>query len=514
MKRIKLVAAIGTVLLILCVAAFGLHYYLLHRAYEARLAEMRETYRTRIHALISSPASPDWSHDCHAFLQASVINELLRSITGIPLKISKTGTLQFQELEFTTTEGTPFVRVEGTLHTDSADRAGIAVKGIATLSPPATRGQAFVTRIQLVALEPTFSFGALRLVLRGFFGDLAKAIGQDYLDRLPEIELPISKDFQIAVTGTQREMSFKTRPPNDDRVTGTLMTPSFTLSSALNIKDAFFLADGLHLFIVVAGRASMPSSDPTWAALSEDKRLSSMSDPSVSYFVRINRSAITFLLSQVTSLPAPQRTVSFVSTGLVGNLYYWSTEDRDPIFHRLLWRREKKVYLEHPDALRASVEVSGVEVAPHPTGLASLTLTALLRGHVQLHWHFDPGPSGGPGGNVGVNLPENRLQLTGHVSIEAASAPQVKVYLDAPDSSSVRVEVGLGQFGNIPFDQRFSLPTGELFSAPLPTGLRQTVDLDVGGSKVSKRIGVSDFSVKSQPDTIQIGGKISLESTK
>ena len=515
MKSFKLIAIMAVALILLCIGVPGIHYFVLHRAYETRVARMHTTYASRIRSLLGSPASPDRLHDCHAFIHASVINDLLRAVIGIPLPISKRGTLEFQSLEFTTTAGTPYLHVEGLLRTDSSDQSGIAVKGIATLSPPKIRGQAFVTRVQLVALEPTVSFRGLRLVLRGFVGDLAKTIGQDYLDRMPEIELPISKDFQISVTGARNDMSFKTRPPNDDHIMGVLTTPTFTLSSGLNVREAFFLADGLYLFLSLAGRGVSPATpDPAWAALPVGDRMAKLTDPSVTYFVRINRTAINHLLGQVANLPPPQRTVSFVSTGLVGNLYYWSTEDRVPIFNTLLWRREKKVYLEHQDSLKAAVEVTGLQVAPHPAGLASLKLDATLRGHIQLHWHFDPGPSGGFGGNVGVTIPDNRMQLTGHVAIEAASVPTIKVYLDAPDSSSVRVEVGLGPLGTIPFDQRFSLPTGELFSAPLPTGVRQTVELDIAGSKVSKRISVSDFTVESHPDTMQVGGKVVLESAK
>lgn len=146
--------------------------------------------------------------------------------------------------------------------------------------------------------------------------------------------------------------------------------------------------------------------------MTTEERLKALAEPDVDYFTRVNHDALNYMIMKITSLPKNLRTVSFVSTGLNGNLYYWDKEHRGP-FKVFLYREEKKVYLEHPDAAKASIEVVSFKLANKPGALVGLTLEAALEGHVQLHWHYDPGPSGGVGGNVGVGIPRKLFQIEG-----------------------------------------------------------------------------------------------------
>ena len=506
MKVFKYLALIVLGVMILAAGSLAVHYYLLHKVYNSRLAEIRKDYRTRRSELLNGLVSLDRLSDCHAFVNASVIDDLLRALSGITVPVSGRASFNIKSLKFTTTDGAPYVTTEGVFYPDaSSERAGIAVEGIVTLSPPSVRGSTFTTRVHLVAIKPVFVLGDLQLALHGFAGDLVNAYGQERIEQLSEIELPIGQNFEINVPAVRKKLSFKTRPPEGDHLDGVLQSPAFKLSSGLTVKDTFFMEDGLHLFLTLNDHVTAPAvADPAWGTLSEAERWQRLSDPTLSYFVRINREGINLLLKQFAALPPAQRTVSFVSTGLSGNFYY---DGHDTFFGR----KEEKVYLEHPDAAQANVEATAMQLDPHPTGLTAFKLAVAIRGHVQFHWHFDPGPGGGFGGNVGAGIEEKTAELSGHLEVANNNPPLIEGFLDGPASSAVRVVVGLGHLGNKTFDQSVPLPVGEFFRVPLPSGIRQNVSIDVAGKTISRRINLSAINLKPQPDTIQVGGQIAFE---
>lgn len=501
-------------LLIIIVAAlavaglFAYHYWELNKAYARRLADYRSAYAEQIKQLVAGSSSPEAVVDIHAFLAGETLNDILKVMTKQRIPLSEKIALELETLNFAIDNGTPLLALHGQLHFSDTPNS-VQVRGVATFAPLAPGDGGFTTRLHIVALEPTLKTSYTQLALKGMFGDLVKTIGQEQLDKLPLITLPIRHEIAVPVKGSQTPISFKTRPPSNDTLSGTLTVRSFDMKSALRFKQAIFLPDGLHVFLQNDADLPAPPADPAWVALSEADRLKTLSAPATSYFARIRLETINRLIEKVTSLPKETRTVSFVSTGLSGHLYYWDKVHRGP-FRTFLYREEKKAYLEHPDSARGNVELIGLALEARPDALAGLKLKAALDGKVQVHWHYDPGPSGGVGGNVGVTIQRKEYNLTGSLRITPGPKPMLEAKLEGPDSIKIDVSVGLGRLGSVGLDQTVALPKAPLFSAEMPTGLQETVKVKVGDIEIRRLVKASDLQVSQAKGQLVVAGKIAI----
>jgi hypothetical protein len=506
MNKIKIAILISLAFALLIGGGFGVHYYLLDRAYSSRLAEYQRTYFKDLEDLIDSPCSPDASHDIHAFLSTSTFNEVLATLVGKPIAMDKRTTLTLSTLKLEVMGGTPMLAVKGAL-AFGGGKPSVEVEGVATIAPLVARGDSFFTRLHIVSLKPTFASGKLRLAVRGFFGDLVKAIGQEQLDKLPEIQLPLSSEFKIPIAGSQKNISIPTRPPEADKLNGILRIPDFRLSAALVIDKAFFLSDGLHVLLAIDGHKISDCADPDWKALDSKARLLRIGDDSHSYFARVNHQAVNALALRLLNLPSDSRSVTFQSTGLDGHFYYWDRVQRGPLGVGVLYREEKKVYLDRANGATARAEVKGLRIAPITGALTSVVLQVGLSGHVQLHWHYDPGPTGGVGGNIGISLPAQDIDISGSIRIAGS---EIEGYLNQPQPIRIQLQAGLGSLGQMGFSVNVPLPKDRLFSATIPTGLKEQISFKVGEAEIRRRIILSNLEVRPTPYGIVASGMLAL----
>ena len=509
-KLIKPLLILGFVALV-AVAAFAYHYLSLNKAYEKRLSDYRTAYAQQITDLVFRSVSPESTADIHAFLSGETLDQMLKVLVGPRLPLSHKLALEIVALDLRVEEGAPIFSFTGRLHFQDSSSTSVEVRGAATFAPLVVEAGVFTTRLHIVALEPTLESSHTKLMLKGMIGDLVKAIGQKQLDKLPSITLPIRQEIIIPVKGAGQPISFKTRPPHSDTLHGILTVPSFELKTGLKINTAVFLADGFHLFLQEVAELPPPAEDPTWNAMGMEDRLKTLSSPDVSYFARIRLSAINGLISKVTGLPKKNRTVSFVSTGLEGHFYYWDRVQRGPFGIGVAYREEKKVYLEHADSAKAEVEVMEFKLEPRADALGGLRLKAALNGNVQLHWHYDPGPTGGVGGSVGVTIPRKEYELSASVRFVGAPTNVVEARLDGPDSIKIDVSVGLGDLGSVGLDQTVPLPKAVLFSAPMPTGLQETVRFNFGETVIQRKVTASNMAISATQDYLAVSGQLMFE---
>lgn len=504
------------VIILLVISGFSLHFHLLGKAFDARLANFKKEHQDGISQLVEQGVSPEKNSDIHAFVSTSTLNEILKVLVGQKYPISKTSSIEFSKIELSSDSGTPLIKLDGTIKLGNVENSSsVSVQGIATISPLSARNGNFYTRLQLVALQPTITTSGFKLAINGFFGDLLKSIGQEYLDKMPEFAIPVQQGFRIPVSGSDTPIRIPTRPPNSDVLSGVLHVKGFELSSALEVTRAHFLHDGLHLFLGIEGREKHTQEvDDSWSQLSVEKRMETLSEPNVDYFMRVNHEALNHMILKILSLSKETRTVSFVSNGLNGNFYYWENVHREPIFKTFLFREERKVYLENADSAKASVEVVNFKLENKPEALVGLSLEAALEGRVQLHWHYDPGPTGGVGGSVGVSIPRKAFKIDGGIRMIPSPTPKLEAFLDAPETITINVEVGLEKIGNIPFSQQVSLPKTTLFSTPIPSGIKEQIDFNVGSSQISRKIEIFNLLAKPTYYGLSISGNLKIESSQ
>jgi hypothetical protein len=245
-KALKLGLQGIAALLVIAAIALGVHYYLLDRFYQERLKAYEKTYAEQLPHLVAGPVSPEDQADVHAFFSYAFLNDALNTLVGPEWQLSPSMTIAVSRLHFTDGHGTPLLDLMARLHFGKG--SSIDIKGVATLAPLAARDGQFITRLQIVALEPTVISQGYKLALHGLFGDLTRAVSQQYLDKLPEIKLPISQNFKVPVAGATTPLTFPTGEPGAS-ISGNLITPGFTLADGLVIQHAVLLQDGLHLFL-------------------------------------------------------------------------------------------------------------------------------------------------------------------------------------------------------------------------------------------------------------------------
>jgi hypothetical protein len=506
-----LLACIG--ILALGALAIALHYYVLAGSYRARVNAYKRAYAKELTGLVEGSASPDATSDIHAYISSRVLNDALKTFVGVPFAVSRRANLTLSDIAFTSEGGTPLLKIRARLFFKPGDRNSIDVDGTATISPLSAHDGSFYTHLQIVSLRPTFMTAGLRLALHGFFGDLASAIAQEQLDAMPGLELPIAQTLTFPVKGSKEPLHIKTRPPNSDTLHGVLTSNDFQLQCVLTLKQALFLKDGLHVFLSLDDRKSPRLEDPDWQRLSNEQRLATLMG-TTSYFARINRDAINYLVTSILTLPAKANVVTFNSTGLDGNLYYWDNVHRGP-FHTFLWREEFKVYLDRPDAVTSTVAVKSLTTNPKDGALIGIDLTAGVTGHLQLAWHYNNSPVGGGVGSphnrgVGFSLSPQTEVIKASLHVVDGAPAQLQGTLDGPQSIQIQLLAGLGGF-NVPFNVNVPLPIDKaLFSLPIPTGLKEEISFKVNDTGIRRVVESRDLRLETTTYGILINGQIFL----
>lgn len=510
-KILKHITLAAITLALLGAVLFLCSYWQLNKSYEDRFNSYKTEYLNRLNILVDGKHSPEKASDIHAFLSLNSINEILSLIKGQTHLLSNEASLNISDLGLTSQSGVPLVQLTGTLKIKKFIPINVEIEGVATLSPLEARHKTFVTRLHIVALKPKLSSAGLKLALNGFVGDLIKSIGQQQIDKLPLISFPLATEVNIPVSGSTTDIKFNVRPRTKDTLSGKIRLEGFNLTSSLAIKDAIFLQDGIHLFLNEGLTNEQVPDDPKWLSLSREQRLETLSEKNVSYFARVRFESVNNLLSKITSLPASKRTANFTSTGLSGYLYKWDHRVRRFGVH--LYTVEKKAYLEHKDSAKASVQIVSLKMFPKADALFGLNLRSVLSGKVQIHWHYDPGPGGGFGGNVGVEVPRKEVALLGSVHLVSNPTPILQARLDGPPNVSIGISVGLGKLGKYNFDQKVSLPQTVLFSAPVPTTIQEDVNITVNNNIIRRKVRLSELSAKQSSDLLVVSGNLTLVNT-
>ena len=457
---------------------------------------------------MADPLSPEDRADVHAFLSYAVVDDALDTLVGPEWQLSPSVTLKLTHLHFSNDHGTPLLDLVGRLGVGKA--SSIDIQGVATLSPLAARDGQFVTHLQIVALKPTVITGAFQLALHGLFGDLTRALTQQYLDKQPEIKLPVSQEFKVQVAGATTPLTFPT-PEKDSSITGNLITPGFTLADGLAVQHAVLLEDGLHLFLSLESfaHAAAPA-DAEWAKLSNTDRLAALQNNKVSYSARINRAALNHLLQTISNLPPKARTALFYSTTAKGDLWSFYHANRGPAGIGVISATKANAQLDHPDSLKVEVQLSDLSLQPSPGAITGIKVKVSFNAQAQLKvWSNGGLPfGGGIGTSIGTDadgavMAEGRLLATG-----SGDRPMLTSLLTSPDKANLTVELHLGQLGNKKINLSVGLPHTPLFSTPIPTGLENKMEVKVAGTKISRVVRLTDTHVDSSDRAIRISGNI------
>lgn len=507
-KKIRLLFLAMALPVVGVLGFWGWRIHTLNQDHQRRLHEAKSAYQTQINDLMAQPASPDSAADIHAFVAFETLRDLAKPLVGHPLKLGTAAVFNVNSVGLRAVEGMPLIELEGALTLAAAPGSNIGIRGAATISPPVIKEGKFSSRLRLVSIEPLYDISSAWLVLPQAFGEMAKVISQQQLDKMPDIALPIQKDFTIPVQGSTKPIEFKTRPPYADHIKGNLTIPGFELSASLSLQRAIFLDDGLHLFLTLDSGVAAPLGADTWATESAAERIASLKEPSASYFFRVNLRAFNSLLAKVAAFPTESRTVKFKSTERHGNFIHETGSTR-------FGASEKRVFLHHPDSLSASAALDSLVFAPKDQCLAQVQMETTVKGRIQFGGHYDPGLGGGSGFNVGGLINDQRYTLKGDIRLaetQVGGIPQIVGVLTGPPSIGVSLQVLLRGLGSHTFSQQVPLPEGAiLFTTPLLTGLHTQVSVKLADDVVvTQQVSVSDFVVKQGPQGLHLSSKLNI----
>lgn len=191
--------------------------------------------------------------DLYLFLNAGVFNSLLQGIDDHRFSIDQGRPIDIHvsqvRLEFR--PGYPTVVITA----DATDRktglvAELTLASAVLIEPHPTDPKKLVMRFVVSDVVPNLKWGPFELNKWLFARRLMQLKGLEFSQRLPTVDVPITRDFQIGGPAGQQVVNV---PAGRGSMDVQVNWPSTLSSGTIAIKHVLFLRNGLHLFANVEG---------------------------------------------------------------------------------------------------------------------------------------------------------------------------------------------------------------------------------------------------------------------
>jgi hypothetical protein len=202
--------------------------------------------------------------------------------------------------------------------------------------------------------------------------------------------------------------------------------------------------------------------------------------------------------------------VLFHSTGEEGELWsYYHPIKAGPV---ILSVEKANAHLDHSDSLQVTVQLSNISLQAAPGAITGVKLDVAINANAQVKvWsNFGLPIGGGAGSSIGTDTSaavkaEGSLVVTG-----SGDKTMLTAIVAKPDKATFKVDLHLGPLGTHSLNIDVGMPHTPLFSAPIPTGLENELEVKVADKKISRLVRLEDIKVESSDRAITISGNIKL----
>jgi hypothetical protein len=188
--------------------------------------------------------------DFKFFLSGKAINEALAQVgtVEIPLQNAEDAVLRIDKVSVAFSNGYPALALDASV-SSAKRKVAVAVESRAALFIDASNGTLdnATMRVVIEEIAPRVTIPFYEFEIKGFWKDVLKATAQRSLNDLPSFSVPLAATMPAHFGGAPVTMTIPTG--NGSSVTGNLSVPAVGSTVTLELKQALFLEDGIHLFL-------------------------------------------------------------------------------------------------------------------------------------------------------------------------------------------------------------------------------------------------------------------------
>jgi hypothetical protein len=537
----KLLLGVTTILLVFCTACNSIrHWREKGEISKLNLLQAEMSYLKGLDGILNANPNPESQSSASVFLSGTAINSVLTGFDDSSLAVPqiKNASVSVHRVRADFRDGFPGIIAEITL-TKQNPNLSIDAQLYCVLEPridPAD-GSSLLLFIHPLyisighrAISP--SLDEMRFA-DNVLGDLAS----QYVQALPHLTIPLSKDFSVAFPATQLPLVV---PTQAGHLNGDVDIPGLSVTSEISISGVFFLADGIHALVKVhppnaKTQAELPYKIiPSSTRPSDEKTVENeISETSKQIEVMrsklkpktdglkvtgsdvriwISKSLISTVGDVFNSLTSSQRTVKFHSISQDGQIYRTgggglgcggyaelvsgNSANADLALSNLASTWSPSGIQESMDfAFSFHAQVTGHvngPAGPHTTMVLNCVNLGFARPCTNL-----PSvtvscetPIGGGAGLGSYGISGDRTErLTANLNLHSDGTNWLiyDLALASPDQIPITISVGLGQLGTAGFPISFGIPHQVILSGKAPPLFAQYGIIDIPNSSIHKK---------------------------